>query len=345
MNKANYSQTMISTFEIIACYFVDIFYNHLYLNAQDSHRIHGSKTSSLTEEYKKAIRAYEYGIRKDNKYYQKTIKGVLDYYRTYTRFSTIGLAEFIDRVLGQFLPEEHFSVLTDQEKEFFLNQIITNLITEFTTAVLDIKMLKSVIDNHWSDHNTRKWIDKFVDIQILEHEKLFKNFLRQVTRKSPNYVESDVAEKLREDRDKLWEQVQQLLGQKCSLEAELAKAKKIVEKLFSELKSRKELESGNDDKLQKLAEDNNELAEKNRQILDENSQLRAEIDNLREQLDYLRADAPAEETISETLAEDTHEPTEDDDLRNNSTPGGSSRRKRKQNTDNNIAEEFTMLEE
>ena len=56
MDRRNYNPTAISTFEIISCYFVDIFYNHLYLTAKDRFKIYsGKKRGSLTDEYRLAI--------------------------------------------------------------------------------------------------------------------------------------------------------------------------------------------------------------------------------------------------------------------------------------------------
>jgi hypothetical protein len=258
MNKENYNPKVLSTFEIIGCYFIDIFYNHLYLTAQDKHKLdpaRGGSASdagpvsfayvpgSMTDHYKEIVRAYELGIRREPNYYEKSIKGLHDYYCAHTKFSAITLADFINRVLGQFLPTEYFNVLTEQDKFFFLNKIIVKSITKFTDQVLQIEMLKMVIDNHRDESNARYWVDKFIDILIVEREQIFRKFVKQEIKRgrkidifedTDEKIDKTIVDKIIEDKAKLWEQVQILLAAKVGLEADLAKSQAIIKHLYSE---------------------------------------------------------------------------------------------------------------
>lgn len=128
MNRESDDPVISSTFDIVGCYFVDIFYNHLYLSADDIRKqasfanAAGGATKrprSLTDEYKSAVHAYMIGVTKDERYYKKTITGLQKFYQTYTKYNTIGLNAFIDRIISVFLPEEYAESLNNEEKEFF----------------------------------------------------------------------------------------------------------------------------------------------------------------------------------------------------------------------------------
>lgn len=241
MNKHHYSKKAISTFEIIGSYFVDVFYNYLYLNADKTHRYSSGGKTTLTEEYINSVKAYIVGVSENAKYYQKTVIGVLEQYRTHTKYNTITLNDFINRTLEQFLPEEHFSVLTDTDKEFFFSKIITNTVNGFARKILKKEMLEMIIDDHMNEENTRFWLDEIVDIQVLERESLFNHFTKQTMRASGmgrEQVDIEVVEKIREDRDKLWRQVQELLTIKCRLESELERAKKVSEVLYKKMSAK-----------------------------------------------------------------------------------------------------------
>lgn len=239
LNRQNYSNKTISVFEIVGAYFVDIFYNHLYLTSKKNHKLYpsDSRTRSLTDEYKLALDAYYTGITKDQKYYEKTIKGILESYRTFTKFSTISMSDFIDDLLQQYLPEEHFKVLNSNEKFFFLNKILTSVVEQFINKVSQIHMMKMIIDDHDNENNTRQWVDAIVDIQIIQREETFNMFIKLNRGKShvDDRIDAEVVKKITEDRTKLWKQVQELLKEKCVMRADLSRAKKVSETLYAKV--------------------------------------------------------------------------------------------------------------
>jgi len=133
-NRLSYDKKILSRFEIIGAYFVEIFYNNLYNSALRKFKASAPddvrNSKSLTEEYKHLLGVFYNGI-KEKEYYEKSIKGILEYYREYTKFSTISLHDFIDEIIRQFIPDEYFKVLGDSDKHFFLNKIIVNITQNF----------------------------------------------------------------------------------------------------------------------------------------------------------------------------------------------------------------------
>lgn len=233
LNRQNYSDKTISIFEIIGSYFVDVFYNHLYLTAKKNHSMKATtEPRSLTDEYKMSLFIYFQGITKDKKYYEQTIKGIHDAYRTFTRFSTISMRDFIDEVLNQFIPAEHIQIMINDQKHFFLNKIIKSVVSKFIGRVTQIEMMRMIIDDHGNKENPRQFIDLIVDLMIIEREELFNELAKQHLAEHEQ-VSVEVLQKITHDRDALWVQVQELMKRKCELESELARAKSIVEILHA----------------------------------------------------------------------------------------------------------------
>jgi len=258
MNRKDYDPAVLSTFDVIGCYFVDIFYNHLYLSANSirketsfaaSSGAAGANSSannmrerSLTDEYKSAVHAYMLGVTRDEKYYKKTITGLQTFYQTYTKYNTIGLNAFIDRVINTFLPEEYANSLNNGEKEFFLNDIISSVVKEFCSRAVDITHLKQIIDSHDNEYNTRAWVDELIDLQITEREKIFEKFTRKLAGgRAEQYEKIDVsvAQKIAAERDKIWEELTARVKEMSILESRLADSKKVAAKMYEAINALK----------------------------------------------------------------------------------------------------------
>jgi len=224
---SNYNQKVLSIFNVISCHFVDMFYNHIYITARTRYKndrsVDKTKTS-ITEEYKHAIIHYINAINNKREYYVKTIERLHTYFQMNTKFSTINLNEFIDLILQHYLPEEHFSILSEPEKEFFINKIVVHIIKELGCRLLETKYLKMVIDNHNNVANAKQWIDLMVEIQVLERDNIFKKFARKISNKADT-VSIDVLDNIKQNFSKV-------LKEKCYFENQATK----YETLNSELK-------------------------------------------------------------------------------------------------------------
>lgn len=250
-NPNRYSARTLSVFEITGAYFANIFYNHLYKTAKDRHNISSRSGYSLTDEYKSAVSAYKHGITEDKKSYEQTVKDLLQYYRTVTKFITASMNDFIDTILQQFIPEEHFVTLNDNEKFFFMNKILSTIVTNTASKMVSMKYLGLVIDNRGDDMSISTCKEKIVKIQCLERDNMFSKFIKQEIGGSNNRkmrskqhkelleecekVDIKLVSQLRQDCETLYQKYQELLMSKCELEAAENRAKKIVETLHDEI--------------------------------------------------------------------------------------------------------------
>ena len=244
----NYSPKIIDMFEILGCYFVDIYYNHIYISAKNRFKQQGPNGSeSLTEEYKNSIFAYMKAIKNDKRCYLKTIQGLHTYFQNTTRFSTISLSEFIYKLVNLFVPEEHHSLMSEKDRDFFLNFIITNMTTEFGAIILQNDKLKMVIDDHTNRNNITLWTAEIVNVQILEKEKIFTHFVNKISQRSDK-IPIEVVNGLKNNFGKV-------LKEKCFYENKSNKLSDYVKILLQNIKTK-------DKKINDLANDINKLQNK-----------------------------------------------------------------------------------
>jgi len=228
MNRENYDRKVLTTFNVIGCYFVNHYYNSHYRRANHLHKKYGR--SSLTDEYKHVITVYNENITSKEIYYKEMVLDLHKYYQSTTRTTSL-LGDFTNRILGHFLPEEHLGIMTDTERSFFLSRILGDIITDFTIYVSEVESLRGIIDNHTDRANTRKWLDRIIDIQMLIRERLYRDFVRKGRGQT---VDLETFQKLQEDRDKLMDKLREVVAELVLVKTELSNAKKIVEHLTNE---------------------------------------------------------------------------------------------------------------
>src|SRR5271169_5796594 len=96
MDKRNYDRQVIGLFDTLGCFFVDIFYNDLYLKAKGS--VKEGKFGSVTDAYRANILNYMNGI-KLRELYTGVVKKLHEYYQRVTGFSSLVFVDFEDKVL------------------------------------------------------------------------------------------------------------------------------------------------------------------------------------------------------------------------------------------------------
>lgn len=325
MNRANYDNKTLSCFNIVGAYFVDIFYNNVYLTSRDQHKFSGQK--SFTEIYKNALHAYSLGFSKEQKYYEKVIKGLAALYRNYTKFRTIGLADFIDEMLQQYIPEEHYKTLSDNEKMIFIHKILTSVCNQFISQILTPKLMQQVIDSHDNPENTKFWLQIIIDIQLDEREQLYNKFVRANLGCKNNEIDPQILEKIR-SHDKIMAELHRVTAENCTLRAQLDKAKLLVTTMYARL-SAYEAEQANHKETPDSYEANEQVYRKGtpapQRRSDNNSVVQLtepspprsnNVDNLNillaenfdESLESI-INETVDETIEETLHETIHETT------------------------------------
>lgn len=270
VGSKHYSPRTLSVFEITGAYFANIFYNHLYKSAKDRHNISSGKGYSLTDEYKAAVSAFKYGVTKDKKSYEKTVKDLLQYYRKCTKFIDASMIEFIDTILQQFIPDEHFKTLREDEKFFFINKILSTIVIKTSADMVSMNFLTLIIDHREEENSISACKDHIVKIQCLERDYMFSKFIKQELNVSKNKkprskdheelfdetekVDIYLFHQMQEDHEILCKKLQEMIREKCEAENREQKAKKVAETLHEQLMKLKEEHENLQEELKKWKE-------------------------------------------------------------------------------------------
>jgi len=193
MNRENYDPKFISNGEVMGAYFLNIFYNELYIKARRS--VAAGKHGSTTDAYRAMVANYIYGIE-NVELCNRVVQGLHKYYQDNTNYSVISLADFESKVLSQFIPAEYFRDFTGRDKDSNLCAIIRHVVSSFGNKLLEKRYLSMVIDERKVSSNVRVLQDVVLDILIMQREEYYTNFARKITQKS-HMVSGEVVEKLR----------------------------------------------------------------------------------------------------------------------------------------------------
>lgn len=198
-DRKNYSSKTIENFEIVSSYFVDIFYNHLYVEAK-KYKAHGT-VASITEGYQHTLNAYLRSL--DNpKLYKKSIVGLHHYYIS-IGFGSISFAKCIDKLTHEFVPTDYFESLTSTQKMGVLRMILNQTIKDFIRKIVTDHMSK-IIDFHTETENVRILQDEFINILIGAREGMYQRFVAVQTRTNKDEtVNRLLAEKMQVEIKKL----------------------------------------------------------------------------------------------------------------------------------------------
>lgn len=264
LDRSRYSKKTIDTFEIIAAYFIDVYYNHFYIEAK--HLRNNGQVSSITEGYKRGLLAYGRAID-DHNMYKRILKNLHEFFQE-CGFSSITFSECIDHITKEFIPEDYYHLVSRNQKASILKMIICNSNSTFIEKIAQ-EYIKMIIDNHKEADNVRVMQDDFIELLIYEREKMYTLFITRGQSKGRNdaMIQAMQAE------------IKKLCAEKFSLKKMIIGLKKIILSKDSEVKSQ-----------------NIKSQELEKKIQD----LQLELDNLRSSSSTLRPSTPEKVTEPST---------------------------------------------
>lgn len=227
MEKSEYNNETLDICELIGCYFVDTFFNALYSSAKSE----ASKNSTTTtQEYKLAIISYTNAVNSDGRYYSQTIHSLLNWYRVNSNQMIASLEEFENKVVGEFVPKLFYIEMSKKEKDIILSEIITKAVNELGAFIAKPQHIKLVIDKRRDPESVRYIQNEMHTIMLTRHDIIQGKFIERNKSKKvdAHYV------------DKLKEALKKQLREKLQYKEESERAKKIAEKLQSDLNAMEE---------------------------------------------------------------------------------------------------------
>jgi hypothetical protein len=180
-DRKNYPQKTLENFEIMSAYYVDLFYNHLYIEAK-KYKANGT-VPSITEGYQHTLNAFLRSLS-NPKLYKKSLIGLHNYY-TVVGFGSISFAKCIDKLTHEFVPTDYYDSLTSTQKMGVLRMVINQTIKDFIRKIVTDYMSK-IIDYHTEVENVRILQDEFINILILAREGMYQRFIAVQTHTNKN---------------------------------------------------------------------------------------------------------------------------------------------------------------
>ena len=174
MNSQN-NRKMMSTFEVLGSYFVDAFYNGLYLNATSKTR--NGLYASITDAYKIILHDYKMGIQTP-KLYVFVILKLHEYYSKHMS-AVLGMGEFEDMLIRILVPETFQNEMSNKQKEAIIRRVITAVVIEFCNKLSTV-YLRKIIDDHANRANIPLLQDTICAAFVEQRELIFAEFLAKV---------------------------------------------------------------------------------------------------------------------------------------------------------------------
>ncbi len=207
LDRSKYSSKTIDTFQLIGAYIVDIYYNHLYIEAVKFKN--SGKVSSIAEGYRHAIYAFLEALNVKSKsyklkYYTRLLEGIQEYFTTWTSFSTLTIGDCVNKITEEFVPSDYYKSLDMDNKRNIMRVVLTQTIKEFSRIVTQ-EYLVLVIDYHDNQDNITIFKDKMIDCLLLQREQMYQNFLDTKIGKSDT-VNKGLAEKMQQELKSLYKE-------------------------------------------------------------------------------------------------------------------------------------------
>ena len=294
-DRNSYTQRTISIYQIVGAYFVDVYYNHLYVAAVKLKN--QGKVPSITEGYKHATYAFISTLDNKSKstykveHYTKLLTEINNYFILWTSYNSLTLSDCIDKIVKEFIPNDFHQNLDKDQKRNILRTILINSIKEFTKIIIT-EYLSTIIDNHDDPANTDLLKERIIDIFIAERESMYHKFLLPKSAKD-EVVDKKFAEKMRSEISKLHEERLKMLKVIKDYEKEVDSRKEQLTKVLLKYRS---IESTN----KSSVDENKNLKDKNIALEQRVSDLKYKVEQLEMQLRQEKDSRAAESRTNAT---------------------------------------------
>lgn len=175
-----YPRKVIWTYDVVGSYFVDQFYNHLYVMAKKSAEI--GNAPNITDGYRSNVMRYHHGITTNATYYKQAVSGLHEYYQRHSGQGTTTMADFEDQLLTQFIPDEFYDSFTDGDRNTALREVVVCIVSTLCESVISRDILPRIIDDHSNAANVTRLQQIVVEALCTRRDDYFVKFAKQATR-------------------------------------------------------------------------------------------------------------------------------------------------------------------
>lgn len=172
VDKSKYTSQTLSIFDVMACYFLDMFYNALYLKVKDL-KTHG-KIDNITLGYKSAMFAFHKGLnKKDN--LRKCIENIQHIFNELPGYANMSFLDCINKIVEQFSEKDAFEGFNDKQRRTILKTVIVDVNASFIHHIIHNR-LDMVIDKRKEVQNVQILKEELIDLFLLERERIISKY-------------------------------------------------------------------------------------------------------------------------------------------------------------------------
>lgn len=168
-----YDKTTITKCDIIGSFFVNLTYNEFYNNAVNIKL--SNKNLSITDAYKNTLVSYLEFIKKP-KCFKQIIHGIHIYCISNTKYTTMSHKDCVEFMILEFIPQKLRESLREEQKNKLFHETIISCTTLFIKKIISTH-LSMIIDNHSVENNIIILQNVFLEIILLEKDKIYAKFL------------------------------------------------------------------------------------------------------------------------------------------------------------------------
>ena len=228
MDGAN--RLTITIVNIISSWTVNNFYNSLHQYAVKMHTV--GNAQSITDAYINIVSQYLESLNTNNGY-KKSIQSLHTYCVDHTTYTGMSFSMWIREILKQFVPTDYYNIMTNDQQDSALRNIIVNSLKQFSSEIISSATLLDDIILRSADTKqaTIKTMHEIMTRNLLSSRKGLFQAVHFASTRIP-CDKNDIA---------LKKELTTLLKANIELKHELKKANLIVEKQARSIEKQKDV--------------------------------------------------------------------------------------------------------
>lgn len=164
--------------EIISAWVVNTFYNYLHQTAVELHT--NGRVGSITDGYRHMVKQYLDSFNTVEGY-KRLIISLHKYYVDNSNCSGIAFDEWTHEVLEQFVPLDYKAIMSNEQQDTLLRNVLIHSIRQFSNSVVCTKLLDLLISNHDEPSIAPQMKSAMKASLLAERQKIFNNIHRAST--------------------------------------------------------------------------------------------------------------------------------------------------------------------
>lgn len=161
-------------FDLIATYFVQIFYVKFYDSAKAAKD--KGEFSTITRGYTAKILKYaEY--TKEADFFSNTVTGIHQYFNMYTSERLLYIEDCINKLSGSFIPQDFIDVIDNRRKKQVLRSVFIDLVKLVVHRLYEEKMLRLVLEDR-CEATIELLRDQIFEFLVMQRKAIFIQFVK-----------------------------------------------------------------------------------------------------------------------------------------------------------------------